>query len=78
LKRRLLTVLIAFDVFIFAVLTLGNCKRNETISSAAWSLDRDGKVLGKVFRPLIDLLFSPIERDHCQMSWYTENAHLER
>lgn len=72
---RALTILIALDVFLFALLTLGNCKRNETISSAAWSLEQSGKWQGKLFRPLIDWLFSPLERGHCQSAWVAENPH---
>jgi len=71
--QRLLTVLIALDVFAFACLTLGNCKRNETISSAAWSLEQDGKLLGRIFRPAIDWLFARIERKHCHTAWLIEN-----
>lgn len=72
MKTRLLRILIAFDIFVFALLTLGGSKRNETISAAAWSLELDGKWQGRVFRPLIDWLFTCLERDHCQQSWLTE------
>jgi len=71
-KERVLTILIALDCFLFALLTLGNCKRGETISAAAWSLERDGKVLGRVFRPAIDWLFTAIEADHCFVSYVAE------
>lgn len=74
MKTRLLRVLIAFDIFVFALLTLGSSKRNETISSAAWSLDLDGKWQGRVFRPLIDWLFTRLERDHCLQSWLAEQV----
>lgn len=43
MKPRLLRILIALDVFVFALLTVGGSKRNETISAAAWSLEIDGK-----------------------------------
>jgi hypothetical protein len=66
-------ILIALDVLIFAILCLGNVKRGETISAAAWSLELDGKWQGKLFRPIIDWLFTYIERDHCQVSWNIEN-----
>lgn len=72
MRARILTILIALDVFAFALLTLGNCKRDETISSAAWSLELDGKLLGKVFRPVIDALFSAVEADHCRLSFKSE------
>lgn len=73
MKFRLLRILIALDIFVFALLTLGGAKRNETISSAAWSLELDGKWQGRVSRPLIDWLFTWLERDHCQQSWVTES-----
>ena len=70
--RRLLVILVGLDQFLFTLLTLGECKRGETISAAAWSMEQSDKLLGKVFRPLIDLLFSPVERDHCASSWMIE------
>lgn len=74
MKTRLLRVLIAFDIFIFALLTLGGSKRNETISAAVWSLELDGKWQGKFFRPMIDWLFTKLERDHCYQSWMAEQV----
>lgn len=73
MKLRLLRILIALDIAVFAVLTLGGARRNETISAAAWSLELDGKWQGRIFRPLIDWLMTWIERDHCYQSWLAEN-----
>ena len=73
MRLRLLRILIALDIFVFAVLTLGGAHRNETISAAAYSLELDGKWQGKLFRPLIDWLMTLIERDHCFQSWLAEN-----
>ncbi len=72
MKDRVLRILIASDVFVFAILTLGGAKRNETISAAAWSLEGAGKWQGRVFRPLIDWLFSPFQKDHCAQAWLAE------
>jgi hypothetical protein len=72
MTSRILRIAVAFDIFIFAVLTLGGARRNETISAAAWSLEGDGKWQGKVFRPFIDLLFSPFQKDHCANAWLSE------
>lgn len=71
---RLLRVLIALDIFLFAVFTLGKAKRNETISSAAWTTECDGKFMGKVSRPSIDFLFYLLtrEKEHCKTSWDNE------
>jgi len=73
---RILHILIALDVFIFALLTLGGSKRNETISAAAWSLEMDDKWQGKFFRPIIDFLFKPFQKDHCLKCWLEEH-HAE-
>lgn len=73
IKTRFLCILIALDVFIFALITLGGSKRNETISAAAWSLDQDARWQGRFFRPLIDWLFTWVERDHCRVSFVVEN-----
>ena len=72
LRQRILIALIAVDHLALAVITLGNCKRGETISAAAWSLEQSGKLAGRVFRPFIDWLFTRIERNHCQVSWLAE------
>ena len=71
---RLLRILIALDIFAFALLTLGGAKRNETISAACWSLEQDGKLAGRIFRPLIDGLFYFIEKDHCCEAWLIEKG----
>lgn len=68
---RILVMLYSLDAFVLAVLTLGNCKVGETISSVAWSLQSDQKLLGKVLRPTIDWLFSLIESRHCESAWQT-------
>lgn len=73
MKNRLLRILVAFDIFVFSLLTLGNAQRNETISAAAWSLEQDGRLQGRIFRPLIDFLLRWMEPDHCFRSWRTEH-----
>lgn len=72
MPHRILIIFIALDHLALALLTLGNCVRGETISSALWSLERDGKWLGRMGRPLVDALFYPLERHHCQVSWTAE------
>ena len=72
MRHRLLILLIAIDHLALAVITLGYCHRGETISAAAWSLEQNGKLQGKVSRPVIDWLFTWIERDHCQVSYRVE------
>ena len=72
MKSRVLKILIAFDIFLFALLTLGGSKRNESISAACYELDRDGKWQGKLFRPLIDFLLRPLGPKHCFYAWEIE------
>ena len=72
MKRRLLHLLIALDQLAWVVLTLGKGHPDETISAALWRMEQQGKIAGRILRPLVDLLFLPIERDHCYQSWLSE------
>lgn len=72
MKQRLLNVLIAIDQLAWVILTLGKGSPDETISAAAWRMEQQGKLAGRILRPLVDLLFSPIERDHCRLSFESE------
>jgi len=45
---------------------------DETISAAAWRMEQQGKIAGKLLRPFIDFLFSPLEKDHCFVSFEAE------
>lgn len=44
---------------------------DETLSSRAYRADRDGRLFGKVFRPLIDLLFF-WQDQHCRDAYLSE------
>ena len=72
MKQRLLNLLIAIDQLAWVVLTLGKGYPDETISAASWRMEQQGKIAGRALRPLIDLLFLPIERDHCRLSFESE------
>jgi hypothetical protein len=72
MRQRLLNLLIAIDQLLWVVLTLGKGMPDETISAAAWRLEREGKLAGRVLRPLIDALFWPLKRDHCRLSFEAE------
>lgn len=78
LKTRFLNVLIATDQLAWVIVTLGKGKPDETISAALWRMEQEGKLVGRILRPLVDLLFRPIERDHCRKSFESEQrgAHL--
>ena len=70
MRHRLLLILIAIDVLVMTTFFRG--KRNETISSAAYSLEASGHFFG-FFRAIIDTLFWVVEKDHCAVSWLYEN-----
>lgn len=72
MKQRILNLLIALDQLAWVLLTLGKGRPDETISAAAWRMEQEGKLAGRILRPLIDLLFLPIERDHCRLSFESE------
>lgn len=57
------------DGFALACLTLGNCEIGDTLSSKAWQLDQRGRTHGRVFRRLIDWIFSCAEDDHCAKAY---------
>ena len=61
MKQYLLNVAIAVDQTLNA---LRGGSPDETLSAAAWRTEQKGRWLGRVFRPLIDLLFAMFEEDH--------------
>jgi hypothetical protein len=71
MKQRILHLLIAIDQLIYVIITLGHGNPDETMSAAAWRLEKKGHCSGKLFRPLIDWLlwFDP---DHCRTSYEAE------
>lgn len=76
-RRRILSLVVSLDIFVLALTTLGDSRRNETISACLWSMDQDGRLLGRLFRPAVDLLLSPLESNHCFVSWLVENTGRE-
>jgi hypothetical protein len=77
-RQRIFIVLLALDHFVLALVTLGGCKGYEMISSALYSLELDRKVMGIVFRPIVDagayLLGS---KNHCRASYVWQSALYE-
>jgi hypothetical protein len=67
-KQYILYVLIAIDQ-LFNALLLG--APDETLSSRAYRAEQSGKVFGKLFRPLIDLLFF-FDKQHCYNAYISE------
>lgn len=72
MKQRILNLFIALDQLTYVVLTLGKGSPDETISAALWRMDLEHKLAGRLFRPMVDLLFRPLERDHCRRSFDAE------
>lgn len=72
MKQRILNILIALDQLAYVLLTLGAGHPDETLSAAAWRTEQTGKLGGRIFRPLIDLLFCPLEREHCRKAYESE------
>jgi hypothetical protein len=69
-------VLLAWDHCILATGTFGKCKPYEMISSALWALEADGKLMGRIFRPIVDVCAYLLgSRQHCFNS-YTWQLHL--
>lgn len=75
--RRILNIAIAADQLLWTVVTLGNGSPDETISAAAWRMEGQEKLAGRILRPLIDFLFRPFEREHCRKSYNAEFHKLQ-
>ena len=75
MRRRLLNILIAIDQLVYVLLTMGHGSPDETLSAAAYRLWLRDQWGGRYFKPAIDTLFLPIQRDHCKKSYRSE---LER
>ena len=80
MKQRILNLLIALDQLVYVVITLGVGMPDETLSAAAWRTEQKGRWLGRIFRPLIDLIFALFEKDHCRKSYESERngRHLPK
>lgn len=77
MKRRILNLLVALNQFVFSLITFGGSRPDETMSAASWRLEQEGRWQGKVFRPLIDFLFSPLEKEHCYKAYLSEIRRLQ-
>ena len=77
MKRRFLNLLIALDQFVWVLITLGHGEPDETISAACFRMEQAGKVQGRIFRPLVDALFRPLEKEHCKGAFMAEFRKLQ-
>lgn len=76
-NRRTLNVLIGLDQLIWVVVTLGHGSPDETISAAAWRMEQQNKLAGRLLRPAVDALFSLFETDHCRKAYNSEFRKLQ-
>ena len=72
LGKRIFNLAVAIDQLAYVLLTLGAGSPDETLSAAAWRTEQSGKLGGRIFRPVIDLLFWPVEREHCYRAYLAE------
>lgn len=72
LGKRIFNLAVAIDQLAYVLLTLGAGHPDETLSAAAYRTEKKNRLLGIAFRPLIDLIFLPIERDHCRKAYEAE------
>lgn len=77
LKRRLFNIALAVDQALFTLATLGYAYPDEAPSAAAWRLEQEGRWQGRLFRPLIDWVFSRLLKDnnHCRNAFMSEVLH---
>lgn len=68
LKLRLLHIFIAIDQLVYVLITLGRGSPLETCSAAAYRIELEHGWFSFT-RPVIDLLFWPLEKDHCRLAF---------
>lgn len=74
MKQYLLNILIGLDQLFTAI--FGGWP-DETISSYLYRLDQQDKPAGRMFRPVVDWLFSAIEQDHCLNAYMSERERRQ-
>ena len=77
MKLRLLNLLIGLDQLLYVLVTLGSGSPDETLSAAAYRTEKKGRLLGSLFRPIIDFIFLPIEKNHCQKAYSSEKKRSQ-
>lgn len=69
-----LRLLIAVDQLLNVALCNG--QPDETMSSAAYRMEQEGRFWG-FMRPVIDALFSVFEKGHCETAYLAERKKLQ-
>lgn len=70
MKQRILNLAIAIDQLVYVAITLGTGMPDETLSAAAYRMEKEGKPAG-VFRSVIDALLW-FDKDHCHQAYLSE------
>lgn len=70
---HLLDALLWLDIQVLRVLTLGRGRLGETISAAAWRMKLAGRWHGATAVALIDALFAPWQKNHCQNAYLSQS-----
>ncbi len=65
----MLKFLLWLDIAVFRAITLGNSKPGETISAAAYRAEQQGRMIGKIARPVIDFLIPIGPQPHCKQAY---------
>ena len=73
-QRYILFILIALDQLFNTI--LGGYP-DETLSASASIGEQQGKLLPRIFRPIIDFLAKPFEKDHCRKAAESESLGLQ-
>ena len=76
MKRRLLNFLVALDQLAWVVITLGHGSPDESISAALYRMEMQGKLAGRLFRPVVDALFF-FDKNHCMRAYNAEFMKLQ-
>ena len=74
----ILNALIWLDIKLYWLICLGHVRPGETMSAAAYSLQLDGKLQGRIFVPVIDFLFKLWQDDHCRKAYQWQGKLYER
>lgn len=79
LKQRGINFLIALDQLFGVVISLGAQYPDETPSSYAYRLDKNGRFFGKLLRPAIDKVFNILfnQTNHCYMAYIEERDRYQ-
>ena len=77
MRARILKILIALDKLAYQLITLGYGSMHDTISSAAYRMEKKGRLVGKLSRPVIDWMFSKFgDERHCFKSYISAKYNM--